>query len=191
MLYIKKFTVNILNSSAGKLHITCRDRDHQYISWWAGERSTSWCKDTSPPYSLQREKIHDKLNLRQSRGQDEAYKTLCEQFTRPPEGQFRGHLQSAVTHWLARCLQVLGYSLKTKKEITIRFKNTSWRRPIAMTHRQTDVMQHNLSWSKAWLMRRRALPGSGAWATAASAVEQKPHEGSVSQHKNKHTATQP
>lgn len=35
------------------------------------------------------------------------------------------------------------------------------------------------------------LPGCGSWVTAASAVEQKPHEGSVLRHKNKHAGTQP
>lgn len=107
------------------------------------------------------------------------------QFTGPPERQVRG--QSAVAHWVARWLQVPGCFLETKKENTIRLGKHQW--PVAMTH--TDwQMSCNITRPdlKVWLMRRRALPvgWSWVWATAASAVEQKPHEGSVSQHKNKH-----
>lgn len=43
--------------SAATFQITCRSTEHQYIAWWACEPSTSWCKDTSPPYSLQRQNI--------------------------------------------------------------------------------------------------------------------------------------
>lgn len=35
-------------------------------------------------------------------------------------------------------------------------------------------------------MQRRTLPACWVWATAVSTVEQKPHEGSFSQHENKH-----
>lgn len=37
-------------------------------------------------------------------------------------------------------------------------------------------------------MQRRTLPACWVWATAVSAVEQKPHEGSFSQHENKHAS---
>lgn len=47
-------------------------------------------------------------------------KHCAQQFIGPPERQFRGHLQSAVTHWLARRLQVPPCSLETRKENTIR-----------------------------------------------------------------------
>lgn len=45
---------------------------------------------------------------------------MSQQFTRPPERQLKGHLQSAVTHWLARFLQVPRFPLETRKENRIR-----------------------------------------------------------------------
>lgn len=93
-----------------------------------------------------------------------------------------GHPQSC--HSLAGKIPA-GAGVVTGKtpENTIRRRKTSHQRASAVTHRQRDVMQHYSSWSEVWLMKRRALPACWSWATAVSAVEQKPHEGSVSQHK--------
>lgn len=55
--------------------------------------------------------------------------------------------------------------------------------------REMEGVRRNVSRCGVWLWG--VLPDCGSWATAASAVEQKPHEGSVSQHKNKHAGTQP
>lgn len=120
---VRHLLLTYIGHSAGKMQITCRDKEHQYISWWAGEPSTSWCKDTSPPYSLRRQKMHNILKVYPTQWWDEAHRTLWRQFVGPPERQFRGHFQYVVTHWLARCLQVPHRSLETTgggKKNTIR-----------------------------------------------------------------------
>lgn len=35
---------------------TCRSTWHQRTAWWACEPNTSWCRCTSPPYSLRRQR---------------------------------------------------------------------------------------------------------------------------------------
>lgn len=68
-------------------------------------------------------------------------------------------------------------------------ERTEWdREHIKPATREMGVMQHNESRFGVWLWG--GLPGCGSCSAAVSAVEQKPHEGSVSQHKNKHAGTQ-
>lgn len=42
--------------------ITCRSTWHQHTAWWACERNTSWCRGTSPPYSLHRQETGEKIS---------------------------------------------------------------------------------------------------------------------------------
>lgn len=94
------------------------------------------------------------------------------------ENWFRRHLQS-VTYWLARCLQVPHHSLETRIGNTIRL-GTHTRIPSQWL---TDRCNRTRLDLKCGLWGEEALPAFGVWARAASAVEQKPHEGSVSQHR--------
>lgn len=106
------------SNSAGKSQITCRDKEHRCISWWAGELSTSWCKDTSPPYSLETEnRWHIEIVSVTMTGW--STQSIVPAVYGASWGS-SGHLQSVVTHWLARGLQVPQCSLQRKERNTIR-----------------------------------------------------------------------
>lgn len=83
-----------------RLQTTCRDKERQYISWWAGGPSTSWCKDTSPPYSLQRQERRDMLKLDRPRWRAEG----------PPERPLRvisNRLSLTVRQKAPKCIRTL------------------------------------------------------------------------------------
>lgn len=102
------------------VQITCTNKGPRCISWWACEPSTSWCKDTSPPYSLRRQDmcVTEVVSITVTGGNMLNFVPTVQGASRRP---FKCHIQSAVTHWLARRLQLLQCSLEAGKENRIRF----------------------------------------------------------------------
>lgn len=76
---------------------------------------------------------------------DEAHKMLCQQFMLPPERHF--YLHSAVTHWLARRLQVPQESLEARRENTIRLGK----------HLTSDPLQWFTDWQMSCNITRTDL----------------------------------
>lgn len=151
------------------MSITCRSTWCRHTAWWACEPNTSWCMGTSPPYSLQRRKVQFEITPAARMKHTECW------------GSSSGGLQRSPLIWYS-----LGGKVPPGSTVVSRKEKTQWywKHITPETYyndSQTDRC-HATCPDLKWDLRG-ALPACGVWATAVSAVEQKPHEGSVSQHK--------